>query len=60
MKTEKRRATEDFKGNKSTLPRKTCQACGRVMVWRKSWAKNWASVQFCSNRCRKNKAPSDL
>ncbi|MFZ4654992.1 MAG: DUF2256 domain-containing protein [Methylococcaceae bacterium] len=60
MKIEKKGAVEDFKGNKSTLLRKLCKTCGRVMVWRKSWAKNWASVQFCSDRCRKNKVPSDL
>ncbi|MFM8257661.1 MAG: DUF2256 domain-containing protein, partial [Polynucleobacter sp.] len=28
-----------FKGNKSYLPSKPCAACGRVMTWRKSWAK---------------------
>jgi hypothetical protein len=22
------------------------------MEWRKSWAKNWESVKFCSDRCR--------
>jgi hypothetical protein len=29
------------------------------MTWRKSWAKNWDSVLYCSERCRadKPKAP---
>jgi hypothetical protein len=31
---------------------KTCAACGRTMEWRKSWAKNWESVKFCSDKCR--------
>jgi len=31
------------------------------MVWRKSWAKNWDSVLYCSERCRadKSRAPSN-
>jgi len=24
------------------------------MTWRKSWAKNWDEVKFCSDACRKN------
>jgi hypothetical protein len=31
---------------------KVCAACGRTMEWRKSWAKNWDAVKFCSDRCR--------
>jgi hypothetical protein len=42
-----------FKGNKQQLPSKPCVACGRTMTWRKSWAKNWAEVKFCSDACRK-------
>ncbi|MEL6920764.1 MAG: DUF2256 domain-containing protein, partial [Pseudomonadota bacterium] len=26
--------------------------CKRPMTWRKSWAKNWDDVKFCSDRCR--------
>ena len=49
-----------FKGNKQDLPQKPCAVCGRAMSWRKSWAKNWDSVLYCSDRCRadKSKAPS--
>ncbi|MFZ9315096.1 MAG: DUF2256 domain-containing protein [Burkholderiaceae bacterium] len=43
----------DFKGNKQFLPTKVCQACARPMTWRKSWAKNWAEVKYCSDACRK-------
>ncbi|MFM7127916.1 MAG: DUF2256 domain-containing protein [bacterium] len=41
--------------NKSQLPEKKCKVCQRRMVWRKSWAKNWAEVKYCSDRCRQNK-----
>ena len=42
-----------FKGNKQALPRKICVVCGREMVWRKAWAKNWAEVRYCSDACRR-------
>ena len=31
---------------------KVCAACGRRMEWRKSWARNWDEVKFCSDGCR--------
>jgi hypothetical protein len=34
---------------------KVCAACGRRMEWRKSWAKNWDEVKYCSDACRKGK-----
>ena len=34
---------------------KHCAACGRTMAWRKSWAKNWDEVKFCSDGCRKHR-----
>ncbi|OYY99195.1 MAG: DUF2256 domain-containing protein [Methylophilales bacterium 16-45-7] len=40
-----------FKGNKSNLPSKLCTVCGRTMVWRKAWAKNWDLVKYCSTQC---------
>ena len=46
-------ASASFKGNKQYLPVKPCVACGRDMVWRKSWAKNWESVKYCSEACRR-------
>ena len=45
-----------FKGNKQALPRKACVACGREMVWRKAWARNWAEVKHCSDACRRNRS----
>ncbi|MDX9951083.1 MAG: DUF2256 domain-containing protein [Methylophilaceae bacterium] len=47
--TESRR----HRGNKSYLPSKPCQHCGRDMTWRKAWAANWDSVKYCSEACRR-------
>ncbi|MFN0161608.1 MAG: DUF2256 domain-containing protein [Burkholderiales bacterium] len=44
-----------FRGNKAALPRKPCVACGRVMSWRRRWARNWVEVRYCSDACRRNK-----
>jgi hypothetical protein len=41
---------------KAELPSKMCVVCGRPMVWRKSWEKNWDEVKYCSDKCRRNKA----
>jgi len=41
-----------FKGNKAKLTSKICVVCGRTMTWRKSWAKNWDEVKYCSDKCR--------
>ena len=37
---------------------KTCAACGRTMEWRKGWAKNWDTVKFCSDACRRHRSGS--
>jgi hypothetical protein len=34
---------------------KTCVRCGREITWRAKWAKNWPSVKYCSDACRKKK-----
>jgi hypothetical protein len=34
---------------------KVCAVCGRTMTWRKSWAKNWDEVRYCSDSCRRRK-----
>ncbi|MBG6079986.1 DUF2256 domain-containing protein [Rubrivivax gelatinosus] len=47
--------TGAFKGNKRFLPSKPCVVCGRPMVWRRAWAKNWDEVRYCSDACRKRK-----
>lgn len=44
---------QGFRGNKAALPSKPCAHCGLAMSWRRRWAKNWAEVKFCSERCRR-------
>jgi hypothetical protein len=39
--------------DKAALPQKTCVTCGRPFIWRKKWAKDWAQVRYCSERCRR-------
>ncbi|MFZ9069637.1 MAG: DUF2256 domain-containing protein [Burkholderiaceae bacterium] len=41
------------RGNKSYLPTKLCERCQRPMTWRKAWEKNWATVKYCSEACRR-------
>lgn len=42
------------------LAEKPCARCGRTITWRKKWEKNWDSVRYCSERCRKTRSsPQD-
>ncbi|NKF24591.1 DUF2256 domain-containing protein [Solimonas marina] len=50
------RVTRGFKGNKASLPSKPCAVCGRPMSWRRTWAKNWDDVRYCSEACRRRRA----
>ncbi|PBP16563.1 hypothetical protein BUE80_DR012689 [Diplocarpon rosae] len=34
---------------------KMCATCGRQMSWRKKWEKNWDTIAYCSDSCRKHK-----
>ena len=34
-------------------PTKPCVACGRIITWRKKWARDWESVRYCSDGCRR-------
>ncbi len=54
------RGATEFKGNKASLPSKPCAVCGRAMTWRKAWARNWAEVKYCSDRCRAQAPRSGL
>ncbi|MGB5418171.1 DUF2256 domain-containing protein [Algibacter sp.] len=40
---------------KQNLPQKTCPVCHLPFNWRKKWEKNWDTVKYCSERCRRNK-----
>lgn len=37
-----------------SLPRRICDRCGRSFSWRRKWARDWANVRYCSNRCRRH------
>ncbi|MDA0701354.1 MAG: DUF2256 domain-containing protein [Flavobacteriaceae bacterium] len=41
---------------KPFLAQKTCPVCQRPFSWRKKWEKNWESVVYCSEKCRRNKS----
>ena len=36
-------------------PAKSCPTCGRSFAWRKRWARQWATVVYCSDGCRRRK-----
>lgn len=44
---------------KNNIPNKSCESCGREIEYRKKWARNWDSVKYCSDECRKNKNKFD-
>ena len=39
---------------KGDLPDKTCPVCRRPFAWRKKWERDWESVVYCSERCRRS------
>lgn len=41
--------------HKANLPSKQCPVCLRPFSWRRKWARDWGSVRFCSERCRRNR-----
>ncbi|WP_209008664.1 DUF2256 domain-containing protein [Roseibium polysiphoniae] len=38
---------------KADLPQKICRTCGRPFSWRRKWNRDWDTVLYCSQRCRK-------
>ncbi|WP_226064953.1 DUF2256 domain-containing protein [Kaistella polysaccharea] len=40
---------------KGNLPTKICEVCTLSFSWRKKWEKDWESVKYCSEKCKKNK-----
>jgi hypothetical protein len=40
---------------KAEVPQKICPTCNRPFAWRKKWARDWNSVRYCSERCRRGK-----
>jgi hypothetical protein len=43
---------------KPFLPTKICPVCQRPFAWRKKWARDWAQVVYCSERCRRAGKPT--
>ena len=41
------------RANPSPEP-KTCAGCGRRIEWRSKWARNWATIRWCSDACRRH------
>ncbi|NIY74136.1 DUF2256 domain-containing protein [Thalassospira sp. HF15] len=41
--------------SKSDLPQKTCVMCARPFNWRRKWKDCWNEVQYCSDRCRRQR-----
>ncbi len=39
---------------------KICASCGRSIEYRKKWEKNWPSIKYCSDECRRNKNKYDF
>jgi hypothetical protein len=40
--------------SRTPLPTKPCARCGRTITWRKAWQRDWDSVRWCSDNCRKH------
>ncbi len=38
---------------RTPLPTKPCSVCGRTITWRKKWERDWESVRYCSDACRR-------
>lgn len=39
----------------AALPEKPCASCGRVITFRKKWARDFAAVRYCSDACRRRR-----
>jgi hypothetical protein len=40
---------------KNDLPKKICPICERSITWRKKWQRDWDSVVYCGERCRRHR-----
>jgi hypothetical protein len=49
---EPRDSPHDSNGERAD---KVCGSCGRRIQWRASWARDWATVRWCSDACRARK-----
>lgn len=44
---------------RNALPTKDCAVCGRAIVWRKKWERDWNNVKHCSDACRRRARSAD-
>lgn len=44
--------------NPHNLPTKICPSCNRPFTWRKKWERDWETVLYCSDSCRKAGKPA--
>jgi hypothetical protein len=51
--TNASRARSRPKGDDAPVDEKACAVCGRRITWRKSWARDWEQVRYCSTGCRR-------
>ncbi|MBM4381205.1 MAG: DUF2256 and DUF3253 domain-containing protein [Deltaproteobacteria bacterium] len=42
--------------SRAHVPEKPCATCGRRIIWRKKWERDWEHVRYCSDKCRAGKA----
>ncbi|MBB6049021.1 DUF2256 domain-containing protein [Armatimonas rosea] len=54
MKTQAPKAASPCR-NPHNLPTKVCPTCQRAFTWRKKWERDWESVRYCSDACRRKK-----
>ncbi|MFN8352490.1 MAG: DUF2256 domain-containing protein [Flavobacteriales bacterium] len=40
----------------SERPQRICITCGRPFAWRKKWERVWEQVQYCSEKCQRNRS----
>jgi hypothetical protein len=57
--TTKHANVNEVRKKKGQLPTKICPVCSRPFEWRKKWERDWESVTYCSERCRKNRRAED-
>jgi hypothetical protein len=38
---------------------KPCVTCGREIVWRKKWERDWDGVKYCSQACKRGPTATD-
>lgn len=39
----------------ATPSSKSCVVCGRIIPWRRAWARDWEAVRYCSQGCRRHR-----